>query len=57
MAVSGALPHGVVDLVAAVLQLHREESAPDGDDTTVCAALLLLIGDGESGAFGTGVDA
>jgi hypothetical protein len=51
------LLHAGVDPVAAMLELHREQAAPDGDCGAVSAGLLLLVGEGESGAFGAGVDA
>jgi hypothetical protein len=46
-----------VDLVAAVLEFDRYKAAPDGDDGALLIDFFLLVGEGETGAFGAGVDA
>ena len=57
MPVAGALLHAHTDLVAAVLEFDRDEPASDGDSGAFFAGLLLLVGEDDAGALGTGVDA
>jgi hypothetical protein len=57
VSVSGALLHGLVDLVAAVLEFDGHESASHGDDGSLLIGFLFLVGEGEAGALGAGVDA
>lgn len=57
VAVTGPLCHAVADLGAAVLELEGDQASSNGDRGALFVGFLLLVGEGEAGALGAGVDA
>lgn len=55
--ISGALLHAATDLIPAVLEFDRDETTSNGAGGAPLVDLLFLVGQVQTGALGTGIDA